>query len=174
MEWIYVVASVTPEPSTLPPQCVADGWQSWWCQNGGTTVYWPDRQYCGCVCAPGFTNYYCDGKYCSLNMENLGCVLCLYVSYYKIIGGRDTVTITFIKDHFSFHTIIFSKITTSKIRHYLTQCDGPSPVFQEVTKTAWLSFLFQVYWKIPFLVLWRPYQRNVHSGTTPGACTVAT
>ena len=61
-------AELTTLPTTapIPAECVAVGWQDWWCQNGGTAIYWPDRQYCGCTCAPGFTNFYCDGEY-SLN-----------------------------------------------------------------------------------------------------------
>ena len=55
------VTTLPPTTAAIPAECLADGWQSWWCQNGGSAIYWPDRQYCGCVCAPGFTNYYCDG-----------------------------------------------------------------------------------------------------------------
>ena len=73
----------------------------------------------------------------SLNIwERLAVYLVSMSHITKSLGGGDTLPITFTKEHFSFHTIIFPKITTSQIRHYLTQCDVPSPVFQEVTKTA--------------------------------------
>ncbi len=52
--------STTTTLYPLPPQC--QDWYRDWCRNGGTVIFREDIQYCGCTCAPGYTDYYCESK----------------------------------------------------------------------------------------------------------------